>query len=205
MALESCKQEATELKTDLEKFQTEAANQCSSDQSGYGSLQPTGNVVISLINHVENAREIDACMGMSNDLGYITSKQCCEADQAMLFDLETFKEIPIGINSIWIEEHVCLINITEIQTISFPTFDNDEAQSCSTLSFDESDGQFTEHQLEIEIEKCFDSPSSLKIDPNLFQNVTILNGTSVVCDEANQIGIITKSKFYFQLIYDCSL
>ena len=201
---ESCKQEATELKADLEKYQREAANKCSSDQSGYGLLQPTGNVVISLIRHVENAREIDACMGMSNNLGYVTSKQCCEADQVMLFDLKTYEEISIAINSIWIEEHVCFINTTEIETMNIPTLNSEEPQACSTFAFDESEGQFTEYQLEIKIEKCFDSPCSFKIDSNLFQNGTILNGTSVVCNIASQIGIITKSKLDFSLIYDCS-
>ena len=185
---ENCKREATKLK---------AANKCSSDQSGYGALQPTGNVVISFIRQVENAREIDACIGMSTDLGYVTSNQCCHADQVTLFDLETYEEIPIGSNSIWIEEHACLINTTEIQTMNFPTFDIEDAQSCSTLSFDESEGQFTENQLDIEIGKCFDAPCFLKIDSDLFRNGTILNGTSVVCDEANQIGIITKSKLNF--------
>ena len=195
-----CQQKAVELESDLEKCQREAANECSSDQSGYGSLQPTGNVVISLIRQVENAREIDACIGMSTDLGYVTSNQCCHADQLTLFDLETFEEIPIGSNSIWIEEHACLINTTEIQAMNFPTFDIEDAQSCSTLSFDESEGQFTENQLDIEIGKCFDAPCFLKVDSDLFRNGTILNGTSVVCDEANQIGIITKSEFYFSLI-----
>ena len=193
--VERCQQEAKELKADLEKCQR--VNECSSDQSRYGSLQPTGNVVISFIRQVENAREIDACIGMSTKLGYVTSYQCCKADQVMLFDLETYKEISIGRNSIWIDEHVCFINTTEIEEMNFPTFNNEEPQACSTLAFDESEGQFTKHQLEIDIEKCFDSPCRLKIDPNLLQNGTVLNGTSVVCDEANQIGIITKSKLDF--------
>ena len=194
--VERCQQEATELTADLEKCQREPVNKCSSENLlKKGSLQTTGNVVISLIRHVKNAREIDACMGMSTELGYVTSKQCCEADQLMLFDLEAYEEIPIGLNSIWNEEHVCFINTTEIEEMNFATFNNKEPQSCSTLAFDESEGQFIEHQLEIKLKKCFDSPCSFKIDPKLFQNRTILNGTSVVCDEANQIGIVTKSKF----------
>ena len=88
--------------------------------------------------------------------------------------------------------------------MNFPTFNNEEPETCSILAFDESEGQFTEHHLDIDIGKCFDSPCSLKIDSNLFQNGTILNGTSVVCDEANQIGIITKSKLDFLLTYDYS-
>ena len=193
------------LKNYTKTFQNEsesnnAVKKCSFNQFEKGSLQATGNVVISLIRHVKNAREIDACMGMSNDLGYVTSKQCCEADQVMLFDLETYEEIQIGINSIWIEEHACLINITEIQELNLPSFYNEEVQACSTLAFDQSEGQFTEHQLNIEIEKCFDAPCPVKIDPNLFQNRTILNGTSVLCDKSSHNGIITRSRLYFELI-----
>ena len=189
----SCEEKNDSLKQKIQ--------QCSSNLSGYGSLQPTGNVVISFIRQVENAREIDSCIGMSTELGYVTSYQCCQADQMTLFDLDTYGEIPIGINSIWIEEYVCFINTTEIQPMNFPTFENDEAKSCSALAFDDSEGQFTEHQFEIEIEKCFNVPCPLKINPTLFQNGTILNGTSVVCNKANQIGIITKSKLDFNRLF----
>ena len=183
------------LKNETEICQREAARECnlSSDQFTQGSLQPTGNIVISLIRHVENAREIDACMGISTDFGYITSNNCCQADQVTLFDLKTYEEIPIEPNSTWVEENICFINITEIQVMNFPNFDSDETQNCSTLVFDEPSGEFTQYEIDIEIGKCFDSPCS--VNSNL--NGTILNGTSVVCDHSNQIGVITKSKLYF--------
>ena len=114
-----CQQEATKWKSDLENCQLQATSKCSSDQLRTGSLQSTGNVVISLIRQVENAREIDACLGMSTEFGYITFHQCCEADQVTLFDLETYEEIPIGNNSLWIEEHICFINTTEIEMNEF--------------------------------------------------------------------------------------
>ena len=207
--IESCQQESEKrandienliqsnlnLKNETKQYQREAVKECNlpSDQLEQGSLQPTGNIVISLIRHVENAREIDACLGMSTDFGYITSNSCCQADQVTLFDLETYDEIPIEPNSTWVEENICFINITEIQVMNFPNFDSDETQNCSTLVFDEPTGEFTQYEIDIEIGKCFDSPCSVNSD----LNGTILNGTSVVCDHSNQIGVITKSKLHF--------
>ena len=192
-----CQQEATKLKTDLERCQEQAANRCSADRLREGSLQSTGNVVISLIRQVENAREIDACLGMTSEFGYFTFHQCCQADQVTLFDLETYEEIPIRTNSLWIEEHVCFINTTKIGMINFSSFDNDEVQTCTTMTYEESEGEFTQYQLDIQIGSCFDSPCSLNIVP--IQNGRIFNGTSVVCEPSGQIGIITKSKLYFHL------
>ena len=192
-----CQQEATKLKSDLENCQLQAASKCSSDQLRTGSLQSTGNVVISLIRQVENAREIDACLGMTSEFGYFTFHQCCQADQVTLFDLETYEEIPIRTNSLWIEEHVCFINTTEIGMMNFSSFDNDEVQTCTTMTYEESEGEFTQYQLDIQIGSCFDSPCSLNIVP--IQNGRIFNGTSVVCEPSGQIGIITKSKLYFNL------
>ena len=37
-------------------------------------LQPVGNIALSLIRTVENAREINACAGMSTNFGYLTSR-----------------------------------------------------------------------------------------------------------------------------------
>ena len=37
-------------------------------------LQPLENIAISLIRTVENAREIDACAGMSTNFGYLTTR-----------------------------------------------------------------------------------------------------------------------------------
>ena len=47
-------------------------NECKSAE--HTLLQPVGNIAISLIRTVENAREIDACAGMSTNFGYITTR-----------------------------------------------------------------------------------------------------------------------------------
>ena len=199
--LRLCEQEALGFKNDIEMCQKQAelrTHEYSCNQFGKSSVHPTGDVVISLIRHVEDAREIDACIGMSTNLGYITFNQCCTADNVTLFDLKTYEEVSIEPNSTWIEENICFINTTEIQKMIFPDFHNDDIQTCSVLVFDESKGEFTQHQLEIEIGKCFEKPCP--VDPNLSQSKTILNGTSVVCDRSSQFGIIT-SQLYLHLCF----
>ena len=191
--LRLCQQEALRFKNEIEMYEKQSelrTHECSCNQFGKSSVHPTGDVVISLIRHVEDAREIDACMGMSTNLGYITFNQCCTADNVTLFDLKTYEEVSIEPNSTWIEENICLINTTEIQKMNFPDFDNDVIQTCSVLVFNESKGEFKQQQVEIEIGKCFDEPCP--VNPNLSQSETILNGTSVICGGSSQFGIITS-------------
>ena len=114
----------------------------------------------------------------------------------MLFDLETYAEIPVEENSTWVEEHICFINITDIQTMTFPTSENAETEICSILAFDESDGEFNQQQIEIRINDCFDSPCSVKLEANSFQNGTVLNGTSVVCERSGNFGVVSKSEYF---------
>ena len=99
---------------------TEELKQCSSNNE---LLQPTGNIGLSIIRHVENARETDVCVGTSTSLGYITSNSCCQADEMFLFDLENSAEIKIEANSIWIEDHICFINTTETINVDVPMLD----------------------------------------------------------------------------------
>ena len=170
---------------------TEELKQCSSNNE---PLQPTGNIGISIIRHVENARETDVCIGTSTRLGYITSNSCCQADEMFLFDFENSAEIKIEANSIWIEDHICFINTTETITVDFPMLDAAEMQSCSVLAFDSSQGKFNEHTLQLETKGCIDTLCTLKIDSNIFQSAMILDGTSIACDKQPYLGIITKNE-----------
>ena len=159
----------------------------------YDSLQPTGHVGISVIRRVENARETDSCIGTETNSGYITSSSCCQADQMFLFEFENSTEIAINLeNSIWIEEHICFINTTESFKFHFPTLDGDESQSCAFMAYDDSQGEFNEHEIEIETKDCVDSTCSWKIDS--LENAMILDGTSIVCNGLPNFGIVTKSK-----------
>ena len=98
-------------------------------------LEPTGQIGISVIRQVENARETDSCVGTITTSGYITSSSCCQADQMFLFDFENSTEITIDENSIWIEEHICFINTTETFKFHFPNLDGTETQSCRFLAY----------------------------------------------------------------------
>ena len=176
-------EEKNSLKTDLQE--------CSSSQ--HNSLQPAGHIGISVIRHVENARETDSCLGTITSSGYITSKSCCQADQMFLFEFENSTEIAVDLeNSIWIEEHICFVNTTETYKFHFPALDGVKTQNCTFLAYDYSQGEFNEHQIEIETKGCVDSTCSWKIDS--LENGTVLDGTSIVCNGSPNFGIVTKSK-----------
>ena len=171
------------LKNDLQE--------CSSNR--HDSLKPAGHVGISVIRQVENARETDTCIGTETNSGYITSRSCCQADQMFLFEFENSTEIAINLeNSIWIEENICFINTTESFKFHFPALDGAETQKCTFRAYDDSLGEFNQHQIEIETKGCVDSTCSWKIDS--LENAIILDGTSIVCNGSPNLGIITKSK-----------
>ena len=171
------------LKNDLQE--------CSSNR--HDSLQPAGHVGISVIRQVENARETDTCIGTKTNSGYITSRSCCQVDQIFLFEFQNSTEISVNLdNSVWIEEHICFINTTESFKFHFPALDVAETQSCTFLAYDDSQGEFNKHQIEIESKGCVDSTCSWKIDS--LENAIILDGTSIVCNGSPNLGIVTKSK-----------
>ena len=164
--------------------------ECSSIQ--HDLLTPTGHIGISVIRQVEGARETDSCVGSITSSGYITSSSCCQADQMFLFEFENSTEITFDENSIWIEERICFINTTETFKFHFPTLDSAETRLCTFFAYDESQGEFNEHQLQIETKNCVDSTCSWKIDS--LENAKILDGTSIICDGSPHFGIVTKSK-----------
>ena len=170
------------LKTDLQE--------CSSNR--HDSLQPAGHVGISVIRRVENARETDTCIGTETNSGYITSKACCQADQMFLFEFENSTEIAIEENSIWIEEHICFINITSTFKFHFPILDDADTQNCTILAFDNSQGELIGKQIEVETKNSVDSFYSLKTD--FLDNSMVLDGTLISCNGSSNFGIVSKSK-----------
>ena len=164
--------------------------ECSSIQ--HDLLTPTGHIGISVIRQVEGARETDSCVGSITSSGYITSSSCCQADQMFLFEFENSTEITFDEKSVWIEEHICFINTTENFKFHFPTLDSAETRLCTFFAYDESQGEFNEHQVQIETKNCVDSTCSWKIDS--LENAKILDGTSIICDGSPHFGIVTKSK-----------
>ena len=94
-------------------------------------------------------------------------------------------------------ENICLINTTSIEKAKFPQFDqlDNQNQNCSILAFNESEGQFYDHEFDIDINDCFLSPCQLTIGANFQQNATVLNGASIKCDQSKHFGIITNGEF----------
>ena len=177
-----CLVKQEKLKNDLQE--------CSSNR--HDSLQPAGHVGISVIRQVENARETDLCIATETSSGYITSSSCCQAEQMFLFEFENSTEIQVNFdNSVWIEEHICFINTTSTFKFHFPALDNAETQSCTFLAYDDSQGEFIEHPIEIETKGCVDSICNWNIDS--LENALILDGTSIVCNGSPNFGIVTKS------------
>ena len=156
------------------------------------NLLPDGNIIISVIRQLDNAREIDYCAGTSTSFGYITASSCCKAQEMFLFDMEKSEDIKIEENSVWLEEHICFINTTETFEFAFSSEYVSEPNICAIVAFDDYEGQFDE--ILIQIQKCFDIACTLPVDSTLFQNRTLLVGSSINCEESMHFGIVTKSK-----------
>ena len=65
----------TNLEVQLQSCQVKkenVLNEC--EFAEYVSLQPIENIVMSLIQKVQNAREIVACAGMSTNFGFLTTR-----------------------------------------------------------------------------------------------------------------------------------
>ena len=158
------------------------------------TLLPDGNIILSVIRQLNNAREIDYCAGTSTSFGYITASSCCQGQEIFLFDMEKSDDIKIEENSVWLEEHICFINTTETFEFTFNSKDINEPNSCSIVSFDENEGKFDMQTIEIHIRKCFDIPCILTMDSTILKNETFLTGSAIVCQESQHFGIVTKSK-----------
>ena len=105
--------ETFKLNLQVEKLSEE--NQILKSENSASELQlnpllPDGNIIISVIRQLDNAREIDYCAGTSTSFGYITASSCCEAQEMFLFDLKKSDEIKIEDNSVWVEDVHKMIN-----------------------------------------------------------------------------------------------
>ena len=136
-----------------------------------------------------------------------------------LFDSNSFQEIPFPKDSVFINDHICLINTTDIPELHFEEPENGGATICEILTFNEFQGEdpqtfqtqaalvfavrrslyqenFNAIEFELNIEECFHAPCSFTIDNS--KNETILNGTSILCDQSKGVVIKSKSQENFQ-------
>ena len=58
-----------------------------------------------------------------------------------LFDSNSFEEIPFPNYSVWTNDHICLINTTDIPELHFDGPENEGATTCEVIIFDESQGR----------------------------------------------------------------
>ena len=167
---------------------------CSSNLSQIKVVEPIQNVLVSSILQLNRARQTNHCLGLLVSSGYITSKICCQATEIFLTNLETNSAIEIETNEYLVEDNICLFNITPSYELELSNHYIADKQNCSILMFDIEDMQFNEYNVEIQINQCHVNPCKILIDPKEFQNKTILNGTSIVCNQSSMFGIVLHSK-----------
>ena len=157
------------------------------------NLQLNSNVEISLIRQIDGAREHDVCLGSLTNFGVITAKSCCQADELFLYDLTNSKEVLLDEKMFWVEENICFINTTDTFEINVAITNDDIQQSCSIMTYNNTEEKFDVQIFQLRIDKCFENSCIFNIDSELLTNHIILNGTSISCDESNYVGIVTKS------------
>ena len=162
-------------------------------QCHLSNLQLNEDIAISLIRQIDDAREHDVCLGSLTIFGIITAKSCCQADELFLYDLTNSKEVSIDDKMFWVEDNICFINTTDTFEIDVAITNDDIQQSCSIMTYDNTEEKFNEQIFELRINKCFENSCFFNIDSKLLTNHIILNGTSISCDESNYVGIVTKS------------
>ena len=174
--------------------ETCTARQCYANGYEGNSLRASGDFLISLIRQEEHARQKNFCIATSLKSGYVTSKQCCQGEDITVMDLNDSISITSESFSTWIGEHICFLNTTEIVHFDSRAFYEQTKQFCTLLMYDKSRGHFQKYQLQIQIDECFEHSCELNFESYAMQNLTILNGSSIDCDEWNYIGIVKNSK-----------
>ena len=141
-----------------------------------------------MIKRVDNTIEIDFCLGSLFKNGIITTRSCCEAEQFFLSDNENSSGLDIDIQSVFIENKICFINITNEFNPGHPVFD--KISSCSILVSDHNLDDYVEIMIDIENRSC--SNRTCYLNHDLSKHETILNGTPITCQNSSIYGIIVK-------------
>lgn len=209
--LQTCQQVTESLKTDTENCQqlSENLNESLSNLTDeYQTLKktydiyrtyenlliPDAFIIVLHISKTESGRQADFCVGSSTNYGFITESSCCLADEISILTLEE-NNISIENSSIWIGNDLCFINTTEKNQFDFPVYDLNKTLECNILAFDENEYEFRQLELEIGHNDCFDGSCLSHVNSTKFQNMTFLNGISIMCPQSMDFGIIKKCKF----------
>ena len=208
--LQTCQQATESLKTDTENCQqiSENLNESLSNLTNeYETLKksydtyrsydnrliPDAFIIVMHINKTESGRQADFCVGSSTNYGFITESSCCLADEISILTLEE-DNISIENSSIWIGNDLCFINTTE-NHFDFPVSDLNNTLECNILAFDENEYEFQQLEFEIDQNDCFEGSCLSHVDLKEIQNITFLNGISIICPQSMDFGIIIKCKF----------
>ena len=139
---------------------------------------------------MNDQREINFCFGTSTAYGIVTDRSCCEVDELFVVDKTKSEEVSVDFNSIWIDNHICLINKTE--NLDKDIKNINDTKDCAIQIFDSYSNDF------IKIE--FDDRNITYLNENWYYSTTVtnnfilLNGTAIICQQNTIFGILTKSK-----------
>jgi len=142
---------------------------------------------ISSIKSIDNAREIDFCLGTSFSQGIITATYCCQADEIIIVDFRKSNEIYF--DSVLIENDICIINninkTHDPEGIFSYTNDNDD---CSITVYNNHIEDFVEKKIDVKNVTCLNQTCYLESDFSAFE--TILIGTSILCRNSSIFGMV---------------
>ena len=150
-------------------------------------------VLITVMNQINQSRLIDICLGLSTEIGIITSAKCCLADDLALIDIETNNQIESLKSEIWINEFesICFMNPVENFDFAFDSPNNTD--QCSVKIYDHNFSKFKTYHVENDDIRCEKLKCEFHI--TLAGNETILDGSAILCGNS-VYGIVQKSKIF---------
>ena len=199
--VELLKNETAEIKLEIAslKIETEAYKiEAESYKKQYleflrFELIAESTIMITVVNQNSYSKTSDLCLGLSTEVGIITSAKCCLADDVDLIDNETNNRIEILKNEIRINEleSICFINPAENFDFAFDS--PVKTDRCSIKTYNQYNSKLTIYNVENDDIQC--QEGECQFDIILTGNETILDGSAVLCGNAI-IGIIEKSKIF---------
>ena len=147
-------------------------------------------VLIAIENQLQQARETNFCLGQSTEFGILTSTICCIADEISIIDLESKSEIDIVNNSIWLDEEKSICIINTMNDFNFVFRDSNMTDECMIKIFDHNTSNFDYISLNNNI---IHENENFFLDIELEENTTILNGSSIICDNVI-FGLVLSGK-----------
>ena len=143
-------------------------------------LTAESSILISRIENIGKERVINYCLGTQTKFGILTTTVCCQADEIIIFDIVNLKEIAIGVQSIWMNDDVCLINKPNDSVIIFSNLN--QASNCSILIYDHEQEDFAKKDFQFDDSTC--SQQSCDLESYVNQNESLLNGSTIICQDS---------------------